>query len=1006
MCPPTTSMNCTKANRSESKQPVLIITGMHRSATSLTAMLLQSAGINIGQRLMPSTSENCDGYFEDLDFVEFHMRALRANGYADNGILAGGRLAMPERLVTEAVSLADARAGSPGPWGWKDPRTVLFLDFWKELLPDAAHVFVFRSPWEVVDSLFRRGTDEAICTNPPLALECWVHYNSLIRDFVVRHPTACSLVEASDIANRPRTVLAGIQEHLGIALAEPESLSREGMLTSLAGSLREKFLWECAPQAAELYDELRSIAGDNSNKRSVTPCQVARLNSATFEQAMGDWYSIYDQKRQVAHWRNATAAAEVTVTSLQQHIAANQQELASRDNLTEQLRVHITALEADQARLNETAAILQAEVATRESRLSEQETAAKTWQQRYEQECQSSNALRRQVASLTLTTSMVEHNIAQTELHIMNMEQALASVEQDRAAACSRVAELESLTAEQGQRISGLATSLESTSQDLQAVLQSKSWTLTSPLRELRRWCTHPRQRIAHYLAARQCKRHLTESLPVHTPATNGVVTYAESSGHTNGKYHPLVGPATDAGTAALMSLPEASANGTSRTVEDACRLIAFYLPQYHCIPENDDWWGPGFTEWTNVARGRPNFDGHHQPHIPRELGFYDLSNPDVIRRQAEMARLYGISGFCFYHYWFSGRRVLERPLELFMQSDIDMPFCICWANENWTRTWDGDTKTVLLEQKYATGDAELFFHSIVDVLRDKRYIRVDGKPLLVVYRAKHIPNPQQTFATWRRMACEAGLGGLHISVVDFYDISNPAEVDADSLLEFPPHKFNGPANVPNTVPPITNPSFAGGILDYRKMIAQSLHKVTPAFTYFRGIVPNWDNTARRQDSPTTIVRSTPEWYGKWLTYLRAYTIRHAKRPDEALIFVNAWNEWGEGCHLEPDVKWGLQYLESTFRTRFVDPAATLENTTAHLHADLSNALSGQSPPPELSSVPSREAHGGASATATNGVYYRPVNERIHRIAAALRKYPLVYRAARYTYRSYYRLRG
>jgi len=1244
-------MNCTKANRSESKQPVLIITGMHRSATSLTAMLLQSAGINIGQRLMPPTSENCDGYFEDLDFVEFHMRALRANGYADNGILAGGRLAMPERLIAAAVLLANARAGSPGPWGWKDPRTVLFLDFWKELLPDAAHVFVFRSPWEVVDSLFRRGTDEAICTNPPLALECWVHYNSLIRDFVVRHPTTCSLVEASDVANRPRTVLAGIQDHLGIALAEPESLSREGMLTSLAGSPRESFIRECAPEAAELYEDLQALAGDSNRPRTTKPRRVAKPKTATFEMGMGDWYSIYDERRQVAHWRNATTTTESTLATLQQQTNATRQELNAQDGLLTQLRAHISTLEsekaarndevdalngriaalqserdasttqaissqtaaaqlesevialrtleAEHARLSETMASLQSETAARDSRIAElsqtiaglqqqrdasvalatssqvavanlesqlfvlrtleaehahlseataslqsetavrdsriaelvqtiaglqqeraallarteelndlvaerdaaakwcqeqretdgkvitelrhaivglkwersgrearteellalaaeNEATAKSWQQRYDaaqaariaiqkhaeslhhegenlrvqvdelsaqiatkqstsltlQQQYEEECLRRQVASLTLTKQSLEQDIAQAELHMMNMEQALASVEQDCAAARSRVAELESLAAEQGQKMTGLATALENTSHDLQAVLQSKSWVLTSPLRELRRWLTHPRQRLAHYLAAGQTKRqHHAKSPPAQTPpSTNGVVAYAESNGHanghTNGVYPPLVGPASDAGTAALMSLPEASANGTARTVEDACRLIAFYLPQYHCIPENDDWWGPGFTEWTNVARGRPNFDGHHQPQIPRELGFYDLSSPDVIQRQAEMARLYGISGFCFYHYWFSGRRVLERPLELFMQSDIDMPFCICWANENWTRTWDGDTKTVLLEQKYAPGDDELFFHSIVDVLRDKRYIRVDGKPLLIVYRAKHIPNPQQTFATWRRMACEAGLGGLHISVVDFYDISNPAEVDADSLLEFPPHKFNGPANVPNTVPPITNPSFSGGILDYRKMIAQSLHKVAPAFTYFRGIVPNWDNTARRQDTPTTIIHSTPEWYGRWLTYLRAYTRRHAKRPDEALVFINAWNEWGEGCHLEPDVKWGLQYLESTFRTRFVDPAATLENTTSQLHADLSNALSGQSPPPELSSVPSRETHGVVSAKATNGVYYRPVDERIHRIATALRKYPLVYGVARYTYRTYYRLRG
>ena len=370
------------------------------------------------------------------------------------------------------------------------------------------------------------------------------------------------------------------------------------------------------------------------------------------------------------------------------------------------------------------------------------------------------------------------------------------------------------------------------------------------------------------------------------------------------------------------------------------------------------------------------------------------------------MARLYGVSGFCFYHYWFSGRTVLEKPLELFLQSDIDMSFCICWANENWTRTWDGDTKTVLLEQKYAPGDDQRFFHSIVDALRDRRYIRVDGKPLLVVYRAKHLPDPRATFATWRRLASEAGFVGLHISVVDFYDISDPAEVDADSLLEFPPHKFNGPANVPTPVPPITNPSFAGGILDYRKMIAQSVHKAAPAFTYFRGILPNWDNTARRQDTPTTIIHSSPEWYGKWLTYLRAYTRRHARSPDESLVFINAWNDWGEGCHLEPDVKWGLQYLERTFLSRSYDANVSLEESTAQLHAELSHALRGKIHPAADGTARASNAPGVASATVANGVYYRPVSERVHRIAAALRKYPMVYGVARFTYRSYHRLRG
>ena len=193
---------------------------------------------------------------------------------------------------------------------------------------------------------------------------------------------------------------------------------------------------------------------------------------------------------------------------------------------------------------------------------------------------------------------------------------------------------------------------------------------------------------------------------------------------------------------------------------KDLTKLIAFYLPQYHRVPENSEWWGPGFTEWTNVARGKPNFLGHHQPNIPRELGYYDLTYPDTMREQAALAKLYGIHAFCFYHYWFSGKRILERPVDAFLGSDIDINFCLCWANENWTRTWDGDTRSVLMEQKYAEGDAESFIDSLIDSFRDPRYIRVDGKPMLLVYRAKDIPNPKQWFGIWRERVREQGFPG------------------------------------------------------------------------------------------------------------------------------------------------------------------------------------------------------------------------------------------------------
>lgn len=444
----------------------------------------------------------------------------------------------------------------------------------------------------------------------------------------------------------------------------------------------------------------------------------------------------------------------------------------------------------------------------------------------------------------------------------------------------------------------------------------------------------------------------------------------------------------------ALSQLQDLKNTMNREILRDQSKLIAFYLPQYHRIPENSEWWGPGFTEWNNVVKGKPNFADHYQPHIPRDLGFYDLSHPDVMREQAEMAKLYGLHGFCFYYYWFSGRRILERPLENFLKSDIDINFCLCWANENWTRTWDGDTKSVLMGQNYTEGDDENFIASLVDYFNDKRYIRVDGKPMLVVYRAKKMPNPSASFSKWRNLAQSHGFPGLHIVVVDFYDISRPDEVDADALVEFPPHKFNGPQSQPDVMPTITNTEFTGGIVDYSKVIAQSAIRSYPQFKLYRGIIPSWDNTARRQDTPTILVNSQPDLYGEWLSYLRAYTREHNPSDSDNFIFINAWNEWGEGCHLEPDQKWGMQYLEQTLKSAYyTDQQKTINQVRENLLRKVAEILTNQR------GVTANDNQNAAEQLAADLHNYRPVGNLAHKIAAKLIKWPLPYRIARAAYR-------
>ncbi len=208
---------------------------------------------------------------------------------------------------------------------------------------------------------------------------------------------------------------------------------------------------------------------------------------------------------------------------------------------------------------------------------------------------------------------------------------------------------------------------------------------------------------------------------------------------------------------------PGTAGGGRPRT-----KALAFYLPQFHPIPENDEWWGPGFTEWANVARARPRYPGHYQPHVPGELGYYDLRVPEVREAQAALAREHGISGFVYYHYWFHGKRLLERPFEEVLESGSpDFPFALCWANEEWTRNWDAMTGTVLMPQEYSEEDDLAHIRYLIRAFQDPRYIRIDGRPLLLVYRAELLPDPQRTFRLWRDEAKAAGIPDLYLCYVE-----------------------------------------------------------------------------------------------------------------------------------------------------------------------------------------------------------------------------------------------
>jgi GT2 family glycosyltransferase len=342
-------------------------------------------------------------------------------------------------------------------------------------------------------------------------------------------------------------------------------------------------------------------------------------------------------------------------------------------------------------------------------------------------------------------------------------------------------------------------------------------------------------------------------------------------------------------------------------------KAIAFYLPQFHPIPENDAWWGEGFTEWNNVRSGRPSFPGHYQPHVPTGFGYYDLRETQVLQKQAELAKRYGIFGFCFYYYWFGGKVLLDLPIRRMLESGKpDFPFCICWANENWTRRWDGRENEVLIAQRHSPEDDINFIRHLENALLAGNYIRVRDKPLLLVYRPVLLPDALETTERWRNYFRSNGHGELHLVIVrSFHDQTEPRVYGFDAAVQFPPHF---PTTAITTLIAGSDEKFRGTIYDYTELRRGALEQLVTASSAdktYPTVMPSWDNTARRGSQAVIWTNSSPESYYEWLSAAVEH-VKNKEQPDERLIFINAWNEWAEGCHLEPDEKYGHAWLNAT----------------------------------------------------------------------------------------------
>ena len=476
-------------------------------------------------------------------------------------------------------------------------------------------------------------------------------------------------------------------------------------------------------------------------------------------------------------------------------------------------------------------------------------------------------------------------------------------------------------------------------------LLGSKWWRMT---RHMRRWSNSLRKR-----RGRPKKRWLDH---VDLPAVSVQMQPTAAGENLWQTYTPIAGVVSPFGRSNTDSSIPVVPYSTIREdfvayadhdpIESAVRAIAFYLPQFHPFAQNDEWWGKGFTEWTNVGKARPLFPGHHQPHCPIHLGYYDLRVPQIMQEQARLARNYGISGFAYYFYWFAGQLLMETPLEAMLADpDVDLPFCMIWANENWTRRWDGQDQEVLIAQDHSLADSRAMLTYLQKFMEDKRYIRVNGKPLFIIYRATIIPDFVETLKMWRSEAKRMGLGDLYVVSAQTFGHMDSKELGLDAAIEFPPHAIS-PREISKLIPGLVK-DFSGGIYEYTEVVSNAARQEEQDYTLFRTTMLSWDNTARRDRKASIFTDFSLTRYSQWLASNMERAAKDPKRSDsERLVFINAWNEWAEGTHLEPDQKHGFGYLEATrsviknyskdaevfMRPAIPDSTAARFAVVAHLH--------------------------------------------------------------------------
>jgi len=921
-----------------------MVLGMHRGGTSAIARGLAATGVCLGSHLLAPGADNPTGFWEDLDCLSINERLLGHLGSAYDAFgfdwsLLGKSDPVIDDLKLSAVQVVRGRIGEyPSTWGFKDPRTSRLLPFWRSVMDaskcEGRYVVALRNPLSVALSLEKRN-------QIPIEKGLWLWLHHMIPAVLDSAGSPRLVVDYDALIDQPVRQIQRLASHIGLGRAATSDASITEYLDSFLSQGLRHTKFSTSELAADgripkwvvdVFTILLRVAADEVELDS--PEVVAKFNEVkvlltTFASAFSyaktlenDKTSLYlsiaerdrqdvFRKREMEQHQSQIADLEKTRFELDSRNTLLCQTLAESEKRIHHLNISLAALQEKEVSLRQ--------------RLSQKEQQIRSLDLIISDRDESIRALHQTVTERDKRLLAISDAVSTRDLEIVKLHGAwsernnlIASLTQARAAQDARVEALNNLSSDLARQIANLrqteaeryaqVESLNSILTDRQkqiaalrlavaALKKSMSWRVTAPLRSL-----YDVLKKAPGLSRHRVSQLPRRSAPALDPGSNPAsLTHSPRLPNGVNSFHGT----SDTGTNDFVADSPAP-EGFLPSV----RLIAFYLPQFHPIPENDAWWGKGFTEWKNVSAAQTQFRGHYQPHLPGELGFYDLRTKEIQRRQVALAKQYGIGAFCFYFYWFNGKRLLELPVQEYRNDPmLDLPFCLCWANENWTRRWDGLDQEVLISQNYSPEDDLAFISHIADYMRDRRYLRVNGRPVLLVYRPSLLPDAKATARRWREWCSQHGLGELYLVYPQSFETCDPIEYGFDAATEFPPN-LSDPPVITNSVEAL-NPNFGGIVYDWRVFVQRSRQYSTPHYKLFRGICPSWDNESRHRGRGTIFMHSSPEGYQEWLENAVADT-RTRLQGDERLIFVNAWNEWAEGAHLEPDRRYGYAWLRAT----------------------------------------------------------------------------------------------